>query len=594
MDTSSIKVGRHLRWRPTALGLHVSVTVMVAAVVASTMAACTSPRAPHTTTPAASSAEVVHLAVLDLVQPGTPFPIVLDANPSPSAGPLAAAVIAADELGVPIDRDPGRERVLAGYLDALSTDDHGGQLLGEVWLVLRAMSPEGRSSAATRRAVRAYLGRLDLVKDRTDQSILLKTAYAARIGRLGGDDPAWSEVSAAASTVASRSFAKGCPAITTVLAENGLAVRGLAVEASTGVTQSCVTVAVDDLRGASTNALGATGPTGAADAGAIEEIAALVTAGRLTVTDDERTRMRDMAAGDLATAASALAKQPSLACPTDIIRHTADLVAATGLRVEVPDVVAGCLSRAVRWRGTLPDLDSAPSAMSTVLAYRAAHVAGGSAGTDVFGAIDWASPDLTDTDRLILALAFDRSKLSPDLIDRVARADIGRATLGVMLLNAASAAVGQCPSAAHDRTVDWLTAAAGPEQQGVGTVWSVFAVDAARTCIGDAATAADRDRLAAVRAGVGRTLAALTPTAAARERMTVAWLRTAARCMDVPAGEPPLTGTESATLEPAVFGDLVDAGAVAPLDLLIYAQMLRYPQVPCGEFAWLTGGSPAG
>lgn len=180
----------------------------------------------------------------------------------------------------------------------------------------------------------------------------------------------------------------------------------------------------------------------------------------------------------------------------------------------------------------------------------------------------------------------DSDPSTPQLAGAVARSSTGATALGIALINAAAQLLGACPADVTSATRRWIDQAVGPSSQGVGTVWSLFAVSDAKVCL----PPTDAIDLASVRQLVARTIAGLSPQPGDRgqaDGLILAWLRRTASCVGLDAGP---VGAASAVkgLEPTSFGGLFDAGELSTLGLFVDASMLTYPAGNCANPSWLT------
>jgi hypothetical protein len=356
---------------------------------------------------------------------------------------------------------------------------------------------------------------------------------------------------------------------------------GLAYEAADGVDQSCIAVSRSGMQDAA-NRLSGNEPS--AD---LQEVAVLTRDGTISLSGPVKTRIADRAKQSLGAAASSMAASPRVVCPTDGIRQAADLASSSGQQIEIPAPIASCVTRLIRWQGMLPDSISQPSAMPTSLAYLASRMTSPGSSQSRPGVIpepvDWADKRLSDIDRLILALTFDRSRVTGELVDRVVGEHSATGVLGVLVLSEAAVAMGQCPPAVADLTRTWVRQVSA--DQGGGGLWSIFAIHAARACISKSETAV----LETARGKVSAAISVLPTGRSDQDDLTVTWTWAVARCLGLKAGDGPLTSDQVQAVIPRSMTALLSSRHLSLLDLLTYAQMANYPRLDCKDLGWLAG-----
>jgi hypothetical protein len=191
---------------------------------------------------------------------------------------------------------------------------------------------------------------------------------------------------------------------------------------------------------------------------------------------------------------------------------------------------------------------------------------------------------LGPVDRLLLALTFDNSKVTDDLVNRAAGTDIAKGSLGVLVLNEAARLTGKCPDSVSKSTASWLDQVAAGGAGGGGGIWSLFAIHAARVCLG----AGESTALQKARSNLGNVIASLPAGESTHGDLMLTWLRTIATCLEINSGDPPMTPAQVSDAQPRTFSEILDSGAVSIMDLVVQAYLLHYPEARCRELGWIT------
>ncbi len=511
---------------------------------------------------------------MDLIEPAHPFPIVLEPMPNVAIASYANSLIAAGTFGIAASGTN-----LAALSEALQAElavpeRSAGDDLADVWLSARALAGNDGTPVLARAGVvsiTAYLQTLETgPSDRGD--VVLQAAYLSRVERIA--TPVWPDVASATEHALSKLFDAHCTDLTDALRSEDFIDVGLIAEVGRDAYQHCVDVSAD--------AVAAVMPTTLSESQDVE-LAEDVLSHVMTVPASAVENLRQASRDAFEDAASQIAADPTMACPTDEVRKAADFAHAAGEDAPyVPQSVLDCVSRNLRWDGHLADSYASPSPIGTFLAFTALRGLPGSSGEDaaldsMARSIDWTDTADHPMATVVLALTFDSGHLDHSLVDHAAMATPASA-LDVVAINAASERIGGCSNAVSRATNEWISSLKASEDS-AQSVWSLFAVYAAARC----ADAAHRALLPRIRADFVSSLAAETSGPTSHDSVFMWWIRRAEQCLDSSATGP----IGSAPLVPQTVDGLLDQGPVSTISLLADAMLLSTPTSACHLLGWL-------